>query len=254
MPRPRAPEPIVKLSKDFALLLTTTEDARCEFIARHGKASLFQALSGCVPSVVPPCLSLSCKPSGSKLVITEAQFLKVLQKSGAFKKFRHRKAARIEEDPSGAGMCMFQGVRWRDPSDASDYEALAEGYKEMCGAHAIFARECSFEQLVSVLSGMVQLWHARWPEFGRRRGKAGTQIGEEGRGGKAGESSELDDEDFRPDEEVMSQALLSCNEASEMILEEPSLDDFCFLPECEMSLIPTVLAVSVMNEIDFRSL
>ncbi|EKX39546.1 hypothetical protein GUITHDRAFT_143343 [Guillardia theta CCMP2712] len=169
MPRPRASKENIQLSIDFAAVLTTANEGKCHCIARHGSLSLFNILSRCVPSAVrhPQMAEESCT---SRKAISEPEILKVLEACGMFKRYRHRRAGRIEDDPAGAGMSLFLGRRWRDPSILSDMVVLREGHDWLCSLYPSYKEECSFNSLITTLKEVIEMWTPRNPFLqGRNR-------------------------------------------------------------------------------------
>eukprot|EP00960_Hanusia_phi_P064203 765726-Hanusia_phi.AAC.3 len=105
----------------------------------------------------------------SRKAISEPEMLKVLEACGMFKRYRHRRAGRIQDDPAGAGMSLFLGRRWRDPSCVSDMAVLREGHEWLCNLHPSYKDQCSLDTLVAALKEVVELWAPRNPFLKNRK-------------------------------------------------------------------------------------
>ncbi|EKX55333.1 hypothetical protein GUITHDRAFT_99112 [Guillardia theta CCMP2712] len=167
MPRPRASTENQLLALEFAQMVTTKEGASSRsFIARHGASGPFGALSRCVPAVV----RRGGEYTANRKAISEAEMLRALEKSGSFERFRNRKAVRISEDPTGAGMCMFRGRRWRNPDVAADLAALEEGHRRLQERHAAYSLCCKWDVLIDTLRSINAEWSKRWTEMNQNDG------------------------------------------------------------------------------------
>jgi len=143
-------------------MVTTKEGASSRsFIARHGASGPFGALSRCVPAVV----RRGGEYTANRKAISEAEMLRALEKSGSFERFRNRKAVRISEDPTGAGMCMFRGRRWRNPDLPADLVALEEGHRRLQERHAAYSLCCKWDVLIETLRSIHAEWSKRWSEM-----------------------------------------------------------------------------------------
>ena len=107
--------------------------------------------------------------------ISEAELLRALSESGAFERFRDRKAVKMAADPTGAGMCVFKNLRWRDPSSPVDLKFLREQQKRLAKKYPSFAAETSLEAMASILKATIVSWNsARNPELACSQG--GTRV------------------------------------------------------------------------------
>lgn len=153
MPRPRVSAENLKAALEFALVVTTQEDAGASsFVARHGPCSMYAALGQYTPGILR-----DHRPTSNRKGVSDAEFLRVLAEEGSFVRFRDRKAVKMSADPTGAGMCMFKARRWRDPSDPTDLKFLHEQHRGLTSRHAAFAN-VPFERMVSTLSSIIALW------------------------------------------------------------------------------------------------
>ena len=109
--------------------------------------------------------------------ISEAELLRALSESGAFERFRDRKAVKMAADPTGAGMCVFKNLRWRDPSSPADLKFLREQHKRLAKKYPSFAAETSLEAMVSILKATIVSWNsARNPELACSQGGARVAL------------------------------------------------------------------------------
>jgi hypothetical protein len=152
MPRPRVSPENQALALEFACMVTTSEDAADSCIARHGPNSIYTVLSKAHPAIIRDDSSTSNRKG-----ISKAEFLRVLADSGKFTRFRDRKAAKMSDDPTGAGMCIFRNIRWRSPTDAADQKHLREHHKRLVKSYPSFAKT-TVEQLTSVLNAVIATW------------------------------------------------------------------------------------------------
>ena len=160
MPRPRASPEIKALALDFACVVTTDEGAdSSSFVARHGPHSIYAVLTRCCIGAVR-----DHTPESNRKGISEAEFLRVLAEQAMpvhnreFLRFRDRKAVKMSDDPTGAGMCMFRNVRWRSPTNATDLEYLREQHKRLSKKYPLVAGTA----LVSWLQTLTAVTSA-WP-------------------------------------------------------------------------------------------
>mmetsp|Transcript_16975 Transcript_16975/g.38622 ORF Transcript_16975/g.38622 Transcript_16975/m.38622 type:complete len:385 (-) Transcript_16975:1670-2824(-) len=159
MPRPRASPENLSLALELSRVLTTRDGTTEEnFVARHGSASLFSALARCVPPVV----RTSNASSSDRTAISEAEMLRMLETQDnkeEFVRFRNRKGLRKSEDPTGAGVSMFIGRRWRDPDDAADCEVLEDGHARLQASFPVYAAHCSLARLFEVVRSIRHSWN-----------------------------------------------------------------------------------------------
>mmetsp|Transcript_4880 Transcript_4880/g.17719 ORF Transcript_4880/g.17719 Transcript_4880/m.17719 type:complete len:328 (-) Transcript_4880:85-1068(-) len=85
-----------------------------------------------------------------------------------FVRFRNRKGLRKSEDPTGAGVSMFIGRRWRDPEDASDRRVLEEGHAKLQSSFPIYAAHCSISKLLEVVRSIRHSWNLLCMELDAR--------------------------------------------------------------------------------------
>jgi len=107
-------------------------------------------------STVSLCRSLRV-PSFS--LSNQAEFLKVLDNSGDFTRSRDRKAVKMSDDSSGAGMCIFKNIRWRNPADAADLAYLHDQHKFLGQTFEAF--RTPFHTMVSLLLSTIVAWDRR---------------------------------------------------------------------------------------------
>jgi hypothetical protein len=141
MPRPRASPEIKALALDFACVVTTDEGADgSSFVARHGPHSIYAVLTRCCIGAIR-----DHTPESNRKGISEAEFLRTLAERAMpvhnreFLRFRDRKAVKMSDDPTGAGMCMFRNVRWRSPANLTDLEYLREQHKRLSKKYPLVA-------------------------------------------------------------------------------------------------------------------
>jgi len=152
MPRARVSPANQQLGLEFALMVTT-HSADTSFVVRRGPNSIYFALAQCAPSVIrDQHVGANCKG------ISEAELLRALGDSGKFTAFRDRRAVRMSDDPTGAGMCIFKNLRWRDPTDSSDLAYLHEQHEHLTKAFPAYAAETSVQKLCSILKAIVAAW------------------------------------------------------------------------------------------------
>ena len=155
MPRARVSAENQALALDFALMVTTSEGATtANFVARHGPYSVFSVLKTVAPGVIR-----TDSPTSNRKGITEPECLRVLADSGLFRRFRDRKAVKMDADPTGAGMCMFRGIRWRDPADSADSAVMRRECRRLAKKHPSFA-STSFKALAATLKRIIPDWEA----------------------------------------------------------------------------------------------
>ena len=155
MPRARVSAENQALALDFALMVTTSEGATtASFVARHGPYSVFSVLKTVAPGVIR-----TDSPTSNRKGITEPECLRVLADSGLFRRFRDRKAVKMDADPTGAGMCMFRGIRWRDPADSADSAVMRRECRRLAKKHPSFA-STSFKALAATLKRIIPDWEA----------------------------------------------------------------------------------------------
>jgi hypothetical protein len=153
MPRPRVSAENLEAALAFAKMVSTTQGAdSTSFVARHGPCSMYTALGQCHPGIIRDRMRTSNRKG-----VSDAEFLRVLAEEGSFVRFRDRKAVKMESDPTGAGMCMFKGRRWRDPRDATDLKFLRERHHILCAKYPLFAN-VPFERLAATLRSIVVAW------------------------------------------------------------------------------------------------
>jgi hypothetical protein len=133
MPRPRASPDIKALALDFACVVTTDEGADgSSFVARHGTHSIYAVLTRCCIGAIR-----DHTPETNRKGISEAEFLRTLAERAMpvhnreFLRFRYRKAVKMSDDPTGAGVCMFRNVRWRSPANPTDLKYLREQHQRL---------------------------------------------------------------------------------------------------------------------------
>ena len=143
------------LAIDFADMVTTEErSAPSDLIARHGIYGIFEAMRSCVPGATR---SLDDRLTNRK-AISEAEMLRELEQTGRYERFRSRKAVRRSMDPSGAGMCMFKGRRWRNPEVESDLRYLEMRHRQMCSMYDIYNENTSFDKIMAILKEVRVGW------------------------------------------------------------------------------------------------
>jgi hypothetical protein len=141
MPRPHASPEIKALALDFACVVTTDEGADgSSFVARHGPHSIYAVLTRCCVGAIR-----DDTPESNRKGISEAEFLRTLAERAKpvhnreFLRYRDRKAVKMSEDPTGAGMCMFRNVRWRSPANPTDLKYLREQHKHLSKKYPLVA-------------------------------------------------------------------------------------------------------------------
>ena len=141
MPRPRASPEIKALALDFACVVTTDEGADgSSFVARHGPHSIYAVLTRCCIGAIR-----DHTPETNRKGISEAEFLRTLAERAKpvhnreFLRYRDRKAVKMSEDPTGAGVCMFRNVRWRSPANPTDLKYLREQHKRLSKKYPLVA-------------------------------------------------------------------------------------------------------------------
>ena len=141
MPRPRASPDIKALALDFACVVTTDEGADgSSFVARHGPHSIYAVLTRCCIGAIR-----DHTPESNRKGISEAEFLRSLAERAMpvhnreFLRFRYRKAVKMSDDPTGAGVCMFRNVRWRSPANPTDLKYLREQHKRLSKKYPLVA-------------------------------------------------------------------------------------------------------------------
>jgi hypothetical protein len=149
MPRPRVSPENQQLALEFAYMVTTSEDAAESYIARYGQKSIYAVLSMVHPDIIR---TDSC--NANRKGISNAEFLRVLAESCKFTKIRDRRAARRSEDPTGAGMCVFCNIRWRNPTITADLKHLRKHHKRLVKGYPSFAKT-TFAGLTSVLNAVI---------------------------------------------------------------------------------------------------
>jgi hypothetical protein len=170
MPRPRASPEIKALALDFACVVTTDEGADgSSFVARHGPHSIYAVLTRCCIGAIR-----DHTPESNRKGISEAEFLRVLAERAKpvhnreFLRFRDRKAVKMSDDPTGAGMCMFCNVRWRSPANPTDLKYLREQHTSLSKKYALVAGTVLvswLETLTAVTSACLARKRSRdWPE------------------------------------------------------------------------------------------
>jgi hypothetical protein len=170
MPRPRASPDIKALALDFACVVTTDEGADgSSFVARHGPHSIYAVLTRCCIGAIR-----DHTPESNRKGISEAEFLRALAERAKpvhkreFLRFRDRKAVKMSDDPTGAGMCMFCNVRWRSPANPTDLKYLREQHKSLSKKYPLVAGtvlESWLETLTAVTSACLARKRGRdWPE------------------------------------------------------------------------------------------
>jgi len=136
----------------FAKSAIKTTDAKMDLVARSGPYSVYQALT----EVYPLCIQAQ---TNFRDGLTEVQLNKALQKAG-FKRVRDRRthATRRTDDPTGAGMYLFSGVRWRDPNDPADRNHLLNGWNAMIKKFPMIAKKCTVEHFLDVVTKFHKSW------------------------------------------------------------------------------------------------
>ena len=106
MPRARVSAENQALALDFALMVTTSEGASTSnFVARHGPYSVFSVLKTVAPAVIR-----TDSPTSNRKGITEPECLRVLADSGLFRRFRDRKAVKMDADPTGLSLPLWASL------------------------------------------------------------------------------------------------------------------------------------------------
>eukprot|EP00960_Hanusia_phi_P016397 483090-Hanusia_phi.AAC.2 len=138
--------------------MVTTEEgsAPSDLIARHGIYGIFEAMRSCVPGATR---SMGDRLTNRK-AISEAEMLRELEQTGKYERFRSRKAVRRSMDPSGAGMCMFKGRRWRNPEVESDLRYLEMRHRQMCTRYDVYNENSSFNKIIEILKSIRIGWDA----------------------------------------------------------------------------------------------
>ena len=155
MPRARVSCENQQLALEFANLVTTSKGTTdSSLMARRGPNSIYFVLSQCTPGVIR-----DRSANSNRRGITEAEFLRVLDDSGDFHRFRDRKAVKISDDPAGAGMCMFKNVRWRNPGDPADMDYLRDQHTRLVQKFDVC--NPSLHRLVSILTAIIVAWNGR---------------------------------------------------------------------------------------------
>jgi len=135
-------------------MVTTYDCADTSLVARRGPNSVFFALARCAPAVIRD------RSKANRKGISEAELLRALGDSGQFTPFRDRRGVRMSDDPTGAGMCLFNNRRWRNPADLSDLAHLHDQHKRLAKAFPAFA-ETSVQKLCSTLNAIIAAWERR---------------------------------------------------------------------------------------------
>ena len=156
MPRPRVSPANQNFALDFACMVTCEDHG--SLVARHGPNSIYSILEQTCPSSVRNSSVTSCRKG-----ISEAEFQRVLAVSAGpvhnrtFARYRDRKAVKMSDDPTGAGMCMFRDIRWRDPANPIDAQHLREQHQSLVATYPLYAK-ISFESIASTLSSVISTW------------------------------------------------------------------------------------------------
>jgi hypothetical protein len=166
MPRPRASPEIKALALDFACVVTTDEGADgSSFVARHGPHSIYAVLRRCCIGAIR-----DHTPESNRKGISEAEFLRVLaerakpENNREFLRFRDRKAVKMSDDPTGAGMCMFCNVRWRSPANPTDIKYLREQHKRLSKKYPLVAGTVLVSWL-ETLTAVTSAWEDGRPRW-----------------------------------------------------------------------------------------
>ena len=156
MPRPRVSPENSRFALEFARMVVTSDAAAEQsFVARHGDCSIFSLLRKCHPGIIRE-QSMASKSKGgwNRKGISEAELLRLLAQSG-FSRCRDRKAKTMEKDPTGAGMCMFKNLRWRNPESPEDAWHLRERHRRLSKSSP---STCSFKALCASLTATITVW------------------------------------------------------------------------------------------------
>ena len=159
MPRPRASPENLALALDFACVVTTDEGADASsLVARHGPNSIYAVLARCCPGVIRDHTAESNRKG-----VSEAEFLRTLAEQAMpeqhreFLRFRDRKAVKMSADPTGAGMCVFRNVRWRNPAIPADLKYLRDQHKRLSRKYPVLA-ENTFESWLATMKSVLARW------------------------------------------------------------------------------------------------
>ena len=137
--------------------MVVTSDAASEqsFVARHGDCSIFALLRQCHPDIIrEQNIASKSKAGWNRKGISEAELLRLLTQSG-FSRCRDRQAMTMEKDPTGAGMCMFKNLRWRNPESPEDAWHLRERHRRLSKSSP---STCSFKALCASLTATITVW------------------------------------------------------------------------------------------------
>jgi hypothetical protein len=162
MPRPRVSPENQQFAIEFAKMVTTDEGAADHCVARHGPLSIYAMLQTCHPRVIRDDTATSNRKG-----ISKAEFLRALNEIAKYTRFRDRKAVKMCDDPTGAGMCMFRSIRWRDPNSTVDLQFLRQQHKRLTETHAAYV-DVSFETVVSALTTFIAAWNTNASKQPRR--------------------------------------------------------------------------------------
>ena len=122
MVRPTGSPTNRRIALEFAKLVTRPTGNDDDLVARCGRCCLFSTLQETYPSLA------RAEYGGARDGLSEVEFNKLLQASG-FRRVRNRKAGASNraQDPLGAGLYMFSGIRWLDPDEPHEVKLLASG-------------------------------------------------------------------------------------------------------------------------------
>jgi hypothetical protein len=114
-----------------------------------------------------------CNSFGERDGLSEVEFNKLLQASG-FRRVRNRKAgvSNRVDDPLGAGLYMFSGIRWLNPDESQEVEQLSVDLARLIlkFPHLESLAAGGIDWLLAILRRNRQWWEeSAWRQSRRRR-------------------------------------------------------------------------------------
>uniref|UniRef100_A0A7S4P3W5 Uncharacterized protein n=2 Tax=Guillardia theta TaxID=55529 RepID=A0A7S4P3W5_GUITH len=154
MGRPVASEENKQLGLCFAHAVTAPSEDPASVVARSGRLCIFAALEECCPSSIRNPTSAKGRRG-----LTMIEFNKSLERAG-FRKMRDRRidAATRQEDPTGAGLCLFSFRQWKNPDDESKKWDLFKSWEYLVETFPHFGAECNWEKFLSVCKRYEEGW------------------------------------------------------------------------------------------------
>ena len=164
-----------RLALEFAKLVTRHTGNDDDLVARCGRCSLFSTLQEIFPSVVRD------ESGGARDGLSEVEFNKLLQASG-FRRVRNRKAGASNraQDPLGAGLYMFSGIRWLNPDEPAEVKLLASGLAHLaaCFPHLGLHASGGLDLTLTVVRRNRRWWdESAWQRARRRRAQHKATAG-----------------------------------------------------------------------------